>query len=171
LPRTSAARFFGVGARRFFRLFTPGATHQRRIRIVDSCGDVFSDPGATPGASTIFFRGASPLELPYTVTRSRWGARSVPVDHSLRSFAPVIGASPLGLPYTLSRSHLRPRELTPRGSSGSRSFRVARFASSHSAIVNPSIGNRQSPIRRSAICNRQSPMLIILQAPIDTAPA
>ena len=53
LPRTVAARFFGVGARRFFRLFTPGATLQRRIRIVDSYGDVLSDPGATPGASTI----------------------------------------------------------------------------------------------------------------------
>ena len=36
-----------------FRFFTPGATLQRRIRIVDSCGDVFSDPGANPGASTI----------------------------------------------------------------------------------------------------------------------
>jgi len=46
------ARFFGVGARRFFRVFTPGATLQTRIRIVDSYGDVFSDPGATPGAST-----------------------------------------------------------------------------------------------------------------------
>ena len=35
------------------RFFTPGATLQKRIRIVDSCGDVFSDPGANPGASTI----------------------------------------------------------------------------------------------------------------------
>ena len=148
LPRTVTARFSGVGARRFFRFFTPGATHQRRIRIVDSCGDVFSDPGATPGASTIFFRGAfaprtplhalslaasparsdrvarslrslavfapavapgsqirpasqvqlpapppisfeglSPLELPYSVTRSRWGARAVPLARSLRSLA------------------------------------------------------------------------------------
>src|SRR6476469_8114552 len=51
-PWTGTARFSGAGARRFFRLFTPGATLQRRIRIVDSCGDVFSDPGATPGAST-----------------------------------------------------------------------------------------------------------------------
>jgi hypothetical protein len=33
--------------------FTSGATIQKRIRIVDSCGDVFSDPGANPGASTI----------------------------------------------------------------------------------------------------------------------
>src|SRR5262245_7411043 len=35
------------------RFFTPGARFQKRIRIVDSCGDVFSDPGANPGASTI----------------------------------------------------------------------------------------------------------------------
>ena len=36
------------------RFFTSGARFQRRIRIVDSCGDVFSDPGANPGASTNF---------------------------------------------------------------------------------------------------------------------
>ena len=35
------------------RFSTPGARFQKRIRIVDSCGDVFSDPGANPGASTI----------------------------------------------------------------------------------------------------------------------
>ena len=35
------------------RFSTPEARHQKRIRIVDSCGDVFSDPGANPGASTI----------------------------------------------------------------------------------------------------------------------
>src|SRR5687768_2755901 len=41
------------------RFFTPGATIQKRIRIVDSCGDVFSDAGANPAASTFFdlFRG------------------------------------------------------------------------------------------------------------------
>jgi putative endonuclease len=35
------------------RFFTSGATTQKRIRIVDSCGDVFSDAGANPAASTI----------------------------------------------------------------------------------------------------------------------
>ena len=34
------------------RGFTSGARFQTRIRIVDSCVDVFSDPGANPGAST-----------------------------------------------------------------------------------------------------------------------
>src|SRR4029453_14830925 len=37
------------------RFFTPGARFQKRIRIVDSCGDVFSDPGANPGASIYSF--------------------------------------------------------------------------------------------------------------------
>jgi hypothetical protein len=35
----------------FRRFLTPGATFQKRIRIVDSCGDVFSDAGANPAAS------------------------------------------------------------------------------------------------------------------------
>lgn len=35
------------------RGFTLGARFQTRIRIVDSCEDIFSDPGANPGASTI----------------------------------------------------------------------------------------------------------------------
>ena len=35
------------------RGFTSGARFQTRIRIVDSCVDIFSDPGANPGASTI----------------------------------------------------------------------------------------------------------------------
>ena len=43
--------FSGLAAGGSGRFFTPEATHQKRIRIVDSCGDVFSDPGATPGAS------------------------------------------------------------------------------------------------------------------------
>ena len=34
------------------RGFTSGVRFQTRIRIVDSCEDVFSDPGANPGAST-----------------------------------------------------------------------------------------------------------------------
>src|SRR6186997_2008354 len=53
LPRTSMARFSGAGVRRFCRFFTPGTRQQRRIRIVDSCGDTFSDGGANPPASTI----------------------------------------------------------------------------------------------------------------------
>jgi hypothetical protein len=44
------------------RFFTPGTTLQKRIRIVDSCGDVFSDPGATPGASTNFFNKTEGLQ-------------------------------------------------------------------------------------------------------------
>ena len=52
LPRTSIARFSGAGVRRFCRFFTPGTRQQRRIRIVDSCGDAFSDGGANPPAST-----------------------------------------------------------------------------------------------------------------------
>ena len=36
----------------------------------------------------IFFnRGASPLGLPFSLTRSRWGARSVRLARSLRSLA------------------------------------------------------------------------------------
>jgi hypothetical protein len=137
------ARFFGVGVRRFFRLFTPDATLQRRIRIVDSCGDVFSDPGATPGASTIFFRGASPLELPYT--RSRSPLRRLPPCAwlaSLRSLAPFAWwfasrlraehSGPPQMPGAFQRTGEPPRQ---RGESGSgrlwahsraRTIRIAR---------------------------------------------
>src|SRR4029453_3585834 len=41
------------------RFFTPGATIQKRIRIVDSCGDVFSDAGANPAASNFLHRSCS----------------------------------------------------------------------------------------------------------------
>ncbi len=47
------------------RAFTPGATLQTRLRIVDSCGDVFSDPGATPGASTTFLQSIQLLMAPF----------------------------------------------------------------------------------------------------------
>src|SRR3954463_9022953 len=47
--------------------------------------------GSNPAPATKFIRGASPLGLPNTVTRSRWGARSVPVARSLRSLASLAG--------------------------------------------------------------------------------
>jgi hypothetical protein len=47
------------------RFSTPGTRFQKRIRIVDSCGDVFSDPGANPGASIYqFAAGPHPRGLP-----------------------------------------------------------------------------------------------------------
>ena len=52
VPDTVGETFSGLASGGSGRFFTPEATHQKRIRIVDSCGDVFSDPGATPGAST-----------------------------------------------------------------------------------------------------------------------
>src|SRR5438874_5114166 len=66
---TSAARFSGTGARRFSPILDVGGDTSETATHVDSYGDIFSDPGATPGASTIF-RGALPLELPYTRSRS-----------------------------------------------------------------------------------------------------
>jgi len=45
--------FWGWSLAVLRRFFTSGATIQKRIRIVDSCGDVFSDAGANPAASTI----------------------------------------------------------------------------------------------------------------------
>ena len=68
---------------------------------------------------------ASPLGLPYTLTRSPLrSARSVRVARSLRSFASCRGASPLGLPYTLSRSAASPP----------RSVRVARSLRSFASV-------------------------------------
>ena len=46
------------------RFSTPGTRFQKRIRIVDSCGDVFSDPGANPGASINHFARCGPFAFP-----------------------------------------------------------------------------------------------------------
>jgi hypothetical protein len=43
--------FLELASGGFGRGLTSGARFQRRIRIVDSCGDVFSDAGANPAAS------------------------------------------------------------------------------------------------------------------------
>src|SRR5207245_2948823 len=90
--RTRVARFSGAGARRFWPLLHVGRETSEAATHVDSYWDVFSDPGATPGAS-IFIRGASPLELPYTRSRSPL-RRLAPIAWlaSLRSLASA-GAS------------------------------------------------------------------------------
>ena len=62
---------------------TPGARHQKQIRIVDSCGDVFSDPGANPGASITHFARAGPFDIPALAARSR----------RLRRFPPALACS------------------------------------------------------------------------------
>jgi hypothetical protein len=51
--RTGAARFSGTGARRFSPILDVGGDTTETATHVDSYEDVFSDPGATPGASTI----------------------------------------------------------------------------------------------------------------------
>jgi len=53
---TASARFSGAGARRFWPFLDGGRETTEAATHVDSGGDVFSDPGATPGASTIFAR-------------------------------------------------------------------------------------------------------------------
>jgi len=57
----------------------------------------------TPGAS-IIFRGASPVGLPYTRFRSRWGARSDRVARSRRSLASSDAAGPLTPDTALARA-------------------------------------------------------------------
>ena len=52
------------------RFFTQGARFQKRICIVDSCGDVFSDPGANPGASINSFARWGPFLFPTSLRRS-----------------------------------------------------------------------------------------------------
>ena len=47
------------------RFLTPEARFQKRIRIVDSCGDVFSDAGANPAASTNRFNENGPSGPPF----------------------------------------------------------------------------------------------------------
>ena len=54
------------------RGFTSGARFQTRIRIVDSCEDVFSDPGANPGASTNL-RSHVTRRLPAVAPRAKAG--------------------------------------------------------------------------------------------------
>ena len=68
--------------------------------------------GSNPAPATKIIRGALPLGLPYTVTRSRWGARSVPVARSLRSlaltraFAPRTPRHALSLGASLRENHV-----------------------------------------------------------------
>src|SRR6266700_1648719 len=50
--RTSTVRFSGTGARRFAPILHVGCDTSETATHVDSYGDIFSDPGATPGAST-----------------------------------------------------------------------------------------------------------------------
>ncbi len=55
------------------RGFTSGVRFQTRIRIVDSCEDVFSDPGANPGASTNL-RSRSRRRLPAVARSAKAGS-------------------------------------------------------------------------------------------------
>ena len=62
---TGGETFSGLASGGSGHFFTPAATIQKRIRIVDSCGDVFSDPGATPGASTNLFQLIQSVGAPF----------------------------------------------------------------------------------------------------------
>src|SRR5690606_25561819 len=63
----------------------PGTTLQRRLRIVDSCGDVFSDGGANPPASTK--SSSSFNDIPESVRDER-ASRGVPVGSKGFSWVP-----------------------------------------------------------------------------------
>ena len=101
-----------------FRLFTPGATRQRRIRIVDSCVQVFSDPGATPGASTIYPYWNQWFTAPFP------GPRASSAHPSHGSFA-----YRLRLPAPPSSPSTKPRDSVPPSRRLQYSSTVARWAS------------------------------------------
>ncbi len=51
--RGPPARLFGSSGRRFPPRFDAGREHSSVVKHVESCGDVLSDAGSTPAASTI----------------------------------------------------------------------------------------------------------------------
>src|SRR5262245_4819638 len=83
------------------RFSTPGARLQKRIRIVDSCGDVFSDPGANPGASIYYSVRAGPLYFPALTARSR--PRSARLPSGARLLL-VVRWGPFHIPHLAARS-------------------------------------------------------------------
>ncbi len=86
------------------RFFTPGARFQKRIRIVDSCGDVFSDPGANPGASIYSFARWGPFTFPTSLR-----ARGAATRHSPPALACLAFArwGPFIVPHLSARSRCR----------------------------------------------------------------
>jgi hypothetical protein len=93
----------------FGRVLTPGARHQTRIRTVDSCEDVFSDPGANPGASIYHLARAGPFTFP----RSRRRRRS-PLALACTPSLTSLGRVPFNFPALAARSRLAPRGVHPR---------------------------------------------------------
>src|SRR5688572_3939843 len=84
------------------RFFTPGATIQKRIRIVDSCGDVFSDAGANPAASTSLRSPVGELRLGRPASESASeGCRAVARAH-LRRHQLLVSVVRFSTPWRLN---------------------------------------------------------------------
>jgi hypothetical protein len=133
---------------------TSEARFQKQIRIVDSCGDVFSDPGANPGASIYYFARWGPFDIPHLAARSgrRFatlpsGPRLRPRALLLRSQRPLSHSPPrcdllrdrfATLP---SGPRLRPRALLLRSAAATSTFATSlrAWASFRDASLRPSL--------------------------------